>query len=75
MGVINELPKLIPLYGHRYMISGDSNGVVISFHGPLDTILYADNLRDYLYKEFGGDSNINATAYNEISGFWKEVIS
>ncbi len=45
-------PVMIPVHAHRYMPAlADSDPYVLSIHG-FDTILYGDNLEDYLRNEF-----------------------
>lgn len=46
--LIDAAPKLVPIYGHRYVVAGYD--VVLSVYG-LDTIVYGSDLRDYLLHE------------------------
>lgn len=50
---LKKAPKLIPIYGHRYipMIS-EENPPIISVHG-IDIIYYGEDLEDYFNIEFG----------------------
>lgn len=54
LACIRTLPPLIPVYGHRYIFSSpkEKDNPVISFHGPLDTVYYGNNLEDYFHQEF-----------------------
>ncbi len=58
-------PKLIPIYSHRYLISGSNSSIVISIH-QTDMIVYGENLAIYLQYEFlRDDLDIQ---YDEVIG-------
>lgn len=47
----NPKPRLLPIFGHRYVVSDDTQWVLsIVDH---DAIVYGDDLRDYLLTELG----------------------
>ncbi len=71
---LNAQPKLIPVYAHRYMIIGDNDSPVISFHGPLDTIVYGTNLTNYLCNEFDIEQSESLITDVKPTGFWGELI-
>jgi hypothetical protein len=50
--------QLMPIYGHRYVLctSDLASSSVLSIHGN-DVIVYEDSLREYLTKEFLGNSH------------------
>jgi len=66
-------PKLIPIWGHRYMTSGRiEQKPVFSVHGS-DIIYYGENLDKYLKIEFlGKPHNILFNRIKEVP-FWSEV--
>lgn len=49
-----EVPRLVPVFAHRYLASGtqSSPSPVFSVH-QTDVIFYGDNLLDYVAREFG----------------------
>ena len=57
---IAEAPKLIPIYGHRYLIDSRSGfgSLVLSVYGR-DIIVYGTTLKHYLVLEFSNLLNIN----------------
>lgn len=74
--LISGSPKLIPVFGHRYMplIGGCENPPVISTVGR-DTIFYGAALEDYLETEFicREYRKINADALPYIP-VWTDII-
>ena len=68
-------PKLIPIYSHRYAVSGEiESSPVLSVCG-VDIIYYGENLSQYFEIEFAGKS------YSEIDyekiiqvPFWSEIV-
>jgi hypothetical protein len=72
---LKQAPKLIPVFGHRYMPSThESDFPVISVSG-WDIIYYGSNLREYFQIEFGnlkwGDMDFNHI--KEIP-FWSNIM-
>jgi hypothetical protein len=51
---LERAPKLIPLYGHRFLpeTPSEAGNPVFSMHG-FDTIYYGDNLAGWLKRDFG----------------------
>jgi hypothetical protein len=51
--IFESAPKLIPIFGHRFLLSDESGAgsAVLSMHHS-DIIVHAANLRDYLLTEF-----------------------
>lgn len=72
---LKNAPKLIPVYGHRYipMVSED-NPPVISIH-DIDIIYYGQNLEDYFKVEFGRkeQGKIEFKNINPIP-FWSDIM-
>lgn len=58
---LERWPRLLPLYGHRYLPAAPSGtgAPVFSVH-QTDVIYYGANLLDYLKREFGGQREIGA---------------
>ena len=71
---LEEAPKLIPVYGHRYMPMDGSNPPILSVHG-IDIIYYGQDLRDYFKVEFGSkkQSEIDFEGISNIP-FWSEIM-
>lgn len=70
-----KAPKLIPLYGHRYMpIILNNNPPIISIHG-VDIIYYGKNVEDYFKVEFGEKKQDLIDFQNiEHISFWSELM-
>ncbi|HMT36695.1 MAG TPA: hypothetical protein PKC41_12610, partial [Chitinophagaceae bacterium] len=70
----HEAPKLIPVFGHRYMLSSPHrvNNPILSVWGS-DTILYGWNLKEYLLKEFTERLPIELfdRRYEEEGNYWE----
>ena len=67
----NNIPKIIPIYSHRYVISDNNvEYPVISIH-QTDVIYYGANLLEYFENEFNKTYNISKI--NKIS-FWSDII-
>lgn len=71
---LEEAPKLIPVYGHRYMPMDGCNPPIMSIHG-IDIIYYGQDLRDYFKVEFGSkkQSEIDFEGIPNIP-FWSEIM-
>lgn len=74
LSIVCQWPKLIPVIGHRYMIPGTSDSRVISFHGPLDTIVYGININDYLINEFGIDGVVESRELEVDGSDWGRLL-
>jgi len=74
MQIIENAPILLPIYSHRYMpvIDGEDDPPIISSIGR-DTVCFADNLSDYIKREFCNECNHQ---YNDIQDipFWSDII-
>lgn len=67
----NQIPKLIPIFSHRYVVSGkDADYPIISVY-QTDIIYYGSNLLEYFKHEFNHTHNI--TNVKEIP-FWNQII-
>jgi hypothetical protein len=67
----NKIPKLIPIFSHRYVVSGkDADYPIISVY-QTDIIYYGSNLLEYFKHEFNHTHNI--TNVKEIP-FWNQII-
>lgn len=72
---LKSAPKLIPVYGHRYIpMIPEDNPPIISIH-DIDIIYYGQNLEDYFKVEFGGkeQGKIEFKNINPIP-FWSEIM-
>ncbi|WP_162300539.1 SMI1/KNR4 family protein [Anaerosacchariphilus polymeriproducens] len=72
---IKSAPKLIPIYGHRYMpIIMDEKPPIISIH-DIDVIYYGRDIEDYIEVEFGkkNQSDIDFKSIKTIK-FWTEIM-
>lgn len=69
-----DAPQLIPLFGHRYMVSKpfSANNPVLSVRGS-DTIIYGWDLKDYLLREFTAYLPIDLfqRRYEEEGDYWE----
>jgi hypothetical protein len=68
-----DAPKLIPIFGHRYIISEpckDGNPILSVFGS--DTIIYGWNLKHYLLSEFSEDmpDELFEKIYDDEDGSW-----
>lgn len=50
--LLEEAPRLIPIYGHRYLPIMETTAPILSIH-DIDIICYGENLFDYFFIEFG----------------------
>jgi hypothetical protein len=52
---LESWPKLVPIYGHRFMPAGPiSHGAPVFSVSQTDVIYYGSNLLDYFHREFAG---------------------
>ncbi len=75
LSIIDDAPKIIPIYGHRFIPMGVSdNPPVISVCG-CDVIYYGANLEDYFQIEFGNkkQSEIDFSNIQKIP-FWTDIM-
>ena len=72
---LKSAPKLIPVYGHRYIpMIPEDNPPIISIH-DIDIIYYGQNLEDYFKVEFGGkeQGKIEFKNINPVP-FWSDIM-
>lgn len=71
---LEKAPKLIPVYGHRYMPMDGCNPPILSIHG-VDIIYYGQDLRDYFKVEFGSkkQSEIDFERIPNVP-FWSDIM-
>ena len=71
---LRTAPKLIPIYGHRYMPMEGCNPPVLSVYG-VDIIYYGRDLRDYFEVEFGSKKQ-SEIDFKEILNvpFWSDIM-
>ncbi|WBX78171.1 hypothetical protein PG911_07935 [Tenacibaculum ovolyticum] len=62
----NNAPKLIPIKGHRFVISEPKNtdNAILSIRGT-DTIIYGVNMRNYLLSELREELGLYKSVYNK----------
>ena len=71
-GHLLNVPRLVPIYAHRYLPAGTSGHPVLSVR-QTDIIVYGRNLADWLHREFGrgvpgrGDSQVTVP-------FWRDLV-
>lgn len=73
-----KLPKLIPVYAHRFLPAGRGTfgHPVLSIHGT-DIIYYGMDLSDYIHHEFGGpglDRGDERWTPKATVPFWKDFL-
>ncbi|SED17922.1 hypothetical protein SAMN04489761_4530 [Tenacibaculum sp. MAR_2009_124] len=68
-----ELPKLIPLNSHRFLISEPvtSDNLILSVQG-INTIIYGRNMRHYLLSELEGSLGLLKYVYDDDEEVWHE---
>ena len=68
-------PKLIPLYGHRFLpeTPGEPGNPVFSMHG-FDTIYYGDDLAGWLKLEFGSGRYAELVREPRYIPFWSDLV-
>ena len=72
---LKKAPKLLPIYGHRYIpMCSEDNPPILSVQGT-DIIYYGESLEDYLKVEFGGkeQEQIEFSSINPIP-FWSDIM-
>ena len=77
MEIATASPRLVPVYGHRYMpcLDGINDPPVISTVGR-DTIYYGSNLREYWQNEFRDDGEEFIVSPNNLHiPFWSDIMN
>lgn len=72
--VLSASPKLIPLYGHRFLpeTPAEPGNPVFSMYG-LDTVYYGSDLENYFEREFGGATRIPLGSISRYIPFWSDL--
>lgn len=71
---INNAPKLIPIFSHRYIpIIDAKESPIISIRG-IDVICYGENLNRYLFNEFVANKPIDLVNSIEYIPFWSDIM-
>lgn len=72
---VSNQPILIPIYSHRYAVSGNVEGSPILSVYQTDIIYYGNNLYDYLANEFNFilPDNLKSLPANVKVPFWTEI--
>lgn len=73
--VVGAAPKLIPLYGHRYIPEAphEAGNPVFSVY-QADIIVYGANLEDYVRHEFG-ETPSSSDKPTTFIPFWSEMVA
>jgi len=66
----NQIPKLIPIFAHRYVVSGKYADYPILSVYQTDIIYYGYNLLDYFEHEFNNKNNFNIIRDIKEVPFW-----
>ena len=69
-----QIPKLIPINSHRYVISGKVADYPIISVYQTDIIYYGSNLLEYFENEFNHTYNITNIANIKRIPFWNQII-
>ena len=59
MDALFKSPRLIPFYQNRCFLDGIDGTPIISFHQPVDTIIYGSDLENYFENEFLSPKNFH----------------
>jgi hypothetical protein len=72
---LNRAPKMIPVYGHRYLPAGRGNHghPVLSMY-QTDIIVYGTDLADYINQEFGRWSTRPGWTPPPMAPFWSDFL-
>jgi hypothetical protein len=77
LAILDTIPPLLPVFGHRCIPSSpsDAGNPVFSFWQPLDTIIYGSNLEEYFKVEFSGKAH-KRIKYQDIKQvpFWSKLL-
>ena len=70
-----KAPKLIPIYGHRYMPDINAKNIPILSVMQSDIIIYGENLEDYFKREFILSNKPQLDNYKYDIEFWSDIIN
>jgi hypothetical protein len=75
-GAVGRVPKLIPVFSHRYMpVEPRLAGNPLLSVYQTDIIYYGRDLRTYLVHEFGKSSHVEATTPEPRHvSFWSDLV-
>ena len=73
--LLQEAPRLIPIYKHRYIAMVEKSSPIFSVMG-LDIVYYGENLFQYFEIEFG-IKKYSEIEFNDIEyiKFWSDTIN
>ena len=72
---LSEVPRLVPVYGHRYAVAAPApNGSPVFSAYQSDVIYYGKDLDDYLNREFGSRSHQTPPAGCIKVRFWSSLV-
>jgi len=73
-----EVPKLVPIYGHRFLPAGrGSHGHLVMSVWQTDIICYGADLVDYIEREFGqvqADGSDAPRSARATVEFWRDFL-
>jgi len=75
MEIAGKAPRLIPVYGHRYMPQLDGDDVPVISAVGRDIIYYGSNLQEYLRNEFLNNGYFTLNKNFTYIPFWSDIIS
>jgi hypothetical protein len=72
---VSEWPSLIRVYSHRFMptVPETFGGPVISVYQAVDSVIYGNDLADYLHREFGTPRPAWAVSAPRPVPYWAEA--
>lgn len=68
------VPRMVPLYAHRYLPAGLSDHPVLSIY-QTDIVPYGDDLRDWIHREFNLGAASEKPGRRATVPFWRDLIS
>jgi len=74
---LTRVPKMIPVYGHRYLPAGrGTHGHPVLSIYQTDIVVYGLDLADYIDKEFGGSGRSISADWTPppMVGFWSDFL-
>jgi hypothetical protein len=67
------VPRMVPLYAHRYLPAGLTGHPVLSIY-QTDIVTYGDDLRDWIGREFGLGAASETPGRRSTVPFWRDLI-
>jgi hypothetical protein len=76
LAVVERAPALFPIYGHRYLVSEPTDGprAVLSVWQAFDSIVYGNDLADYLTREFRIERPTWAATEHPHVPIWEDLL-